>query len=226
MNSAYINPDALGTEPELKTPSSWSTVATPGTPDSVRYDPDDVVADGNPTPTPTRKAWVSGDIEGRNSDSDLEENSLLSRPGLTQTVSSSTEDSHTTGSSGVVSTASTTPASSTESEAEPFEVTVITPPVAPQPAAGELPPGFVPSPQPTVRSPPPPTVITPTQRATYVALPPPPPVLVPPQSEPIMTPLLVTKAQRHCKFAISALDYEDAETARRELRAALAMLGG
>lgn len=41
-----------------------------------------------------------------------------------------------------------------------------------------------------------------------------------------LTPQLVTRVQRHCKFAISALDYEDAEQARKELRAALKMLGG
>jgi vacuolar protein sorting-associated protein VTA1 len=32
--------------------------------------------------------------------------------------------------------------------------------------------------------------------------------------------------QKHCKWAISALDYEDMDTARAELRKALAMLGG
>ncbi|KAE9398456.1 DUF605-domain-containing protein [Gymnopus androsaceus JB14] len=41
-----------------------------------------------------------------------------------------------------------------------------------------------------------------------------------------LTPAVVAKAQKHCRFAISALDYEDAEQARRELRAALAILGG
>jgi vacuolar protein sorting-associated protein VTA1 len=41
-----------------------------------------------------------------------------------------------------------------------------------------------------------------------------------------LTPAIVKKAQKHCRFAISALDYEDAETARKELREALKMLGG
>ncbi|TDL28545.1 DUF605-domain-containing protein [Rickenella mellea] len=35
----------------------------------------------------------------------------------------------------------------------------------------------------------------------------------------------IAKAQKHCRFAISALDYEDAEQARKELRAALEVLG-
>ena len=41
-----------------------------------------------------------------------------------------------------------------------------------------------------------------------------------------LTPEIVTKAQRHMRFAISALDYEDAETSRKELRNALTLLGG
>ncbi|KAI9444875.1 Vta1 like-domain-containing protein [Lactarius indigo] len=43
---------------------------------------------------------------------------------------------------------------------------------------------------------------------------------------PELTPGLIAKAQKHCRFAISALDYEDAEQARKELRSALAILGG
>lgn len=41
-----------------------------------------------------------------------------------------------------------------------------------------------------------------------------------------LTPGVIAKAQKHCRFAISALDYEDGEQARKELRAALAVLGG
>jgi vacuolar protein sorting-associated protein VTA1 len=40
-----------------------------------------------------------------------------------------------------------------------------------------------------------------------------------------LTPSVIAKAQKHCRFAISALDYEDAEQARKELRMALALLG-
>ncbi|KAG6817961.1 hypothetical protein H0H87_012429 [Tephrocybe sp. NHM501043] len=55
---------------------------------------------------------------------------------------------------------------------------------------------------------------------------------LPPSAPPIpsppleLTPTIVAKAQKHCRFAISSLDYEDAEQARKELRAALAILGG
>ena len=53
--------------------------------------------------------------------------------------------------------------------------------------------------------------------------PPPPPV----QEDPVeLTPGIIAKAQKHCRFAISALNYDDAEQAKKELRAALTLLGG
>ena len=55
---------------------------------------------------------------------------------------------------------------------------------------------------------------------------PPPPSLLGTSPPPELTPGLIAKAQKHCRFAISALDYEDAEQARKELRSALAILGG
>jgi len=54
----------------------------------------------------------------------------------------------------------------------------------------------------------------------------PPPMPPAPPAPVELTPALVVKAQKHCRFAISALDYEDAEQAKKELRAALALLGG
>ncbi|KAK0198856.1 Vta1 like-domain-containing protein [Armillaria mellea] len=47
----------------------------------------------------------------------------------------------------------------------------------------------------------------------------------PPEPVPIeLTPAMVTKAQKHARFAISALDYEDREQAIKELRTALEAL--
>ncbi|KLO13962.1 DUF605-domain-containing protein [Schizopora paradoxa] len=40
-----------------------------------------------------------------------------------------------------------------------------------------------------------------------------------------LTPSVIAKAQKHARFAISALEYEDGETARKHLREALAVLG-
>ncbi|KAF7339331.1 hypothetical protein MSAN_02146800 [Mycena sanguinolenta] len=62
------------------------------------------------------------------------------------------------------------------------------------------------------------------RRAAHAAVTPHPPP--PPEPEVELTPAVIAKAQKHCRFAISALDYEDAEQAKRELRAALAVLGG
>lgn len=38
--------------------------------------------------------------------------------------------------------------------------------------------------------------------------------------------MVIARAQKHCRFAVSSLDYEDVEQARKELRAALKLLGG
>lgn len=63
---------------------------------------------------------------------------------------------------------------------------------------------------------------TPSQQNFYASAPPPPQEPSPP---PVLTPVMIARAQKHCRFAISALDYEDAEQAKKELRAALAVLG-
>ncbi|KAG5651421.1 hypothetical protein H0H81_008705 [Sphagnurus paluster] len=62
---------------------------------------------------------------------------------------------------------------------------------------------------------------------TPSAPPPPPHHYGPPQAPAFeLTPTLIAKAQKHSRFAISALDYEDVETARKELINALRILGG
>ena len=78
------------------------------------------------------------------------------------------------------------------------------PPLPPQPSAPPL-------------APPPST--------PYVQIPRPPPPPPEPSPTPELTPSLIAKAQKHCRFAISSLDYEDVEQARKELHAALAILG-
>ena len=47
----------------------------------------------------------------------------------------------------------------------------------------------------------------------------------PPSPPPELSSTQIARIQKHCRFAISALDYEDTETARKELHSALAMLG-
>ncbi|KAF7799279.1 hypothetical protein EIP86_010511 [Pleurotus ostreatoroseus] len=93
---------------------------------------------------------------------------------------------------------------------------------SPPPSAPQPPPSLPPPPsQPPKLSAPPPTFSRPTPRT---AAPPPPPA--DPEPEPVLAPATVARIQKHCKFAISALDYEDVDTARKELRQALQMLGG
>lgn len=78
------------------------------------------------------------------------------------------------------------------------------PPLPPQPSAPPLPP--------------PPS-------ASYVQISRPPPPPPEPSPPPELTPGLIAKAQKHCRFAISALDYEDLQQARKELHAAMAIIG-
>ncbi|KAI6012467.1 Vta1 like-domain-containing protein [Pisolithus orientalis] len=102
-----------------------------------------------------------------------------------------------------------------------------------------LPPGFVPT------GPPVPEYATPCMVDTRdgiaetfvspvspVALPSHPihaavlPPLPPPVPASELSPSMVAMAQKHCRFAISSLDYEDVEQARKELLVALGLLGG
>lgn len=54
----------------------------------------------------------------------------------------------------------------------------------------------------------------------------PPTVPAPPSVEVELSTAQIAKAQKHCRLAISALDYEDARHARKELLEALALLDG
>jgi vacuolar protein sorting-associated protein VTA1 len=77
--------------------------------------------------------------------------------------------------------------------------------------------------QPTFQPPP-----QPYQPPQQKYIPPPAPVQAPPASRntPLNTDdMAIAKAQKHARWAISALNFEDAETAVKELRAALQTLG-
>jgi vacuolar protein sorting-associated protein VTA1 len=86
-----------------------------------------------------------------------------------------------------------------------------------------LPPSFpiIPSAPPLPPQPP----VMPPQVPVYFIRPPSPPAQER-DIEPELTPEVIAKAQKHARFAISALDYEDVEQSRKELRTALAILGG
>ncbi|KAF8506783.1 Vta1 like-domain-containing protein [Russula emetica] len=96
------------------------------------------------------------------------------------------------------------------------------PPFSPQPSVPPLPPQPSAPPLPPQLSAPP---LPPQPSASYVQISRPPPPPPEPSPPPELTPALITKAQKHCRFAISSLDYEDVQQARKELHAALAILG-
>lgn len=74
---------------------------------------------------------------------------------------------------------------------------------------------------------PPASVVTPAARVSATPALPRPILNATATAVPIeLTPQVIARVQKHCRFAISALDYEDAEQARKELRTALQMLGG
>ncbi|TFK56740.1 DUF605-domain-containing protein [Heliocybe sulcata] len=75
----------------------------------------------------------------------------------------------------------------------------------------------------------PPTLSTSPTVVARAPAPPPPILPSAPPSQPVpvdLSPADIAQTQKHCRYAISALDYEDVETARKELRTALGMLGG
>ncbi|KAL4070632.1 DUF605-domain-containing protein [Scleroderma citrinum] len=123
--------------------------------------------------------------------------------------------------------------------------------ISPQNAVTDLPPGFVPSGPPVPPStgeyaaifdadalpsiPPLPSSTAGVATSFISPVSPLPPsshpsvhAIVPPLPVPVfeLSPSTIAKAQKHCRFAISSLDYEDVEQARRELHMALALLGG
>lgn len=79
---------------------------------------------------------------------------------------------------------------------------------------------FIPASAPPVPPSHPRTVVSPS-----IQSPPPPAVAAAPAAPVELSHSLVSKIQKHCRFAISSLDYEDADQARKELKAALALLG-
>ncbi|CAA7265901.1 unnamed protein product [Cyclocybe aegerita] len=110
----------------------------------------------------------------------------------------------------------------------PLPPTVVSPTHTTQvyPSSGvppSIPPPSLSPPRSYIYSSPPPARNSPPRSTGIYAHPIAPPPI---PKEPFeLTPSIIAKAQRHCRFAISSLDYEDAEQARKELRAALALLG-
>ncbi|KAH7104665.1 DUF605-domain-containing protein [Auriculariales sp. MPI-PUGE-AT-0066] len=202
-----------GGESQDITPGMWSTVATPGVEDhynlsNVTEDPSWSSASTLPPP-----AIVSSDSQ--------ESNKSAKRVHFSPSVVGGSE-------------ASTSPAQSTFDlptlatvpESPPARAANLLGPNGTLPSVPSAPSNYpsVPPAPPRASAPPAPSYPannhhpSPPQRVAPSA-PPPPPVIA-------LTPQLVATVQKHCKFAISALDYDDVENARQQLRTALAALGG
>ena len=113
------------------------------------------------------------------------------------------------------------------------------PPVSPPPTLG-MPPAPLPGPGPSVIPPPAPVSGFGSVPAP-APIPPPAPIAQPPPPQAIPTPVApvasqssgnfatsqkdLNQAQKHAKWAISAINFEDVPTAVQELRNALAVLG-
>ena len=236
---------------EALSPGRWSTTATPGlarTPgldgadstagssDSLNNWHEHVVdpltrAAAQASSSKLRTAWVSTEMEGVASDEEPVEDTRLGRGRARFSPDAA-------GGSSPPKRASTSPLLYTQ------EVS------SPPPLLSELPPGFVPTGVPSY-APAAASVTFGSPRAAGASfvMPPPPPHSVPTFTSPIssivplpttefihtppyppprdleLTPKLIAKAQKHCRFAMSALDYEDTQHAIRELKAALEILG-
>lgn len=240
---------------DVVSPGRWSTTATPGldlAQDSSSVSLDQAnnwhEAPLNGARSQLRQAWVSTDVEGATSDEELVRDPILNGSSPSQVpFSSFASESRPT----VFESSSPprerpviyTPTTREHVPPIPPHPTIlpsVSPPRGSPPqnrargpsvSSQELPLGFVPSspvPPPMIPPPPMPTIFVPSSPPRMVPLPPAPvPVPAPlPPNDFQLTPTTIAKAQKHCRFAISSLDYEDAEQARKELRAALALLGG
>ncbi|OJA19560.1 putative protein 18 [Rhizopogon vesiculosus] len=239
----------------MLSPGKWSTTATPGLDfardsSSVSLDQEnnwhETPLDGRDS-SKLRQAWVSTDMEGATADEEPLRDPVLngtlpshvpfspSAGELLQSVSSSPpKQEHAIYSPGHVPPIPPHPAflpSSSPPKRSPPQARNRGPSVSSQERM-ELPPGFVPSspvppPMFPVSPPRPPAIFAPSSPPRAVVSSPPAPVAAPSLRRDFeLTPNIIAKAQKHCRFAISSLDYEDAEQARKELRAALALLGG
>lgn len=192
-----------------------STIAAPGTADHRTFD---LPVGPPPSGHDSRRATVSGELEGFPEQLPTPEEALFGDPHIrdptqlppgqvpSQLPSQSPEPGSTLP-SGVIPETYTAP---------PIETAVNATPQPPIESYQQI--------SPLTRSTPIPLQHPPPQVIRNIAPPPPPPTApVPP---PQLTPKQIAQAQKHCRYAISALDYEDFERAKRDLLDALKIVGG
>ncbi|KIK70690.1 hypothetical protein GYMLUDRAFT_32731 [Collybiopsis luxurians FD-317 M1] len=195
-------------------PGNWSTAATPGagTAQGTPTDDSPLRTDWlpeSPTPGARHKPRSGSQSSADSVDSQQSFGSPESRRRKTS-ISPKKVHFSATAKSGPLPTPDTVPSA-------PEWSTLPPPPIHPPSFQAPVPPNnYVPT-QPTLPS-------ATSYNAHPHPSPPAPASIMPQQVE--LNPSVIAKAQKHCRFAISALDYEDAEQAKKELRAALAILGG
>ena len=240
---------------EVSSPGSWSTAATPGTDDRTKgTNGFDYEEQNSPTRTTKgrgssrlKNAWVSGELENGSDESDEggvgvsgtvpQKRTVRFTPsvtgGLTPPITPDQGDPtypfvSVQTDAQILPIAQSPPLTDGHQRRPSISSGTNSPPKHNRTTLSSSPPRAVPSTPPVAP-------FVPSYQASAPPLPyhpvtfsPPSPPLPPPPavSPPDLTPQLIAKAQKHCRFAISALDYEDAAQARKELRAALAVLGG
>ncbi|KAI0721387.1 Vta1 like-domain-containing protein [Cerioporus squamosus] len=215
-------PNGLAPPQPPQSPGSWSTAATPGTPGFHLEDSTPPAFSAGPV----RRAFVSEELEGKTEDE---------IDGETTPPPSAAKPVHFSPSA---VGGQPTPGAARPDE-DPFSVRPpgpSAPPFNPQPYGSASAPPIPPAQTSPTRPPPPPAAApspsrsqpqgyvqgvpagsTPQLGAATATV-----TMMPPQ----LTPQIISRAQKHCRFAISALDYEDGEQAVKELREALRLLGG
>ena len=186
-------------------PGNWSTVATPGTADQHMFD---TPISPPPSGQDSRRATVSGELEGLPDQPATPEESLFGDPHTRRPpqLPSQPPDPESIQPPGAA------PVHIETYAAPPIDPAVNTPPPPPVQSYQQIP----------QQTPPPPVPIQQPQPQVIRNAAPPPAPVPPPQ----LTPKQIAQAQKHCRFAISALDYEDFGRARQDLLDALKIIGG
>lgn len=193
-------------------PGNWSTIATPGTADFRTFD-----MPISPTPgdwQDPRKARVSGELEGVPEQPVTPEESLFGDPHIRRPTQSPPGQAPPQSPPQPSEPGSTQPPGAVPTHIETFTL----PPTEPAVNIPSQPPIQPYQQLTTPMQHPPPQMIK-----SFVPPQPPPSAPIPP---PQLTPQQISQAQKHCRFAISALDYEDFVRARQDLLDALKIIGG
>ncbi|KAF9654179.1 DUF605-domain-containing protein [Thelephora ganbajun] len=209
------SPSRFDSDPS--SPGNWSTVATPGT---AIYHTFDLPISPPPSSHDPRRVTVSGELEGLPEQPPTSEEPLFGdphtrRPTQSQPGPSPPQSPLQPPGLGSILTSGVIPTHIETSIPPPIGSAVDTTPQPPIQPHQQISP---------LTRPPIPIQHPPPQVIRNVV--PPPPPAAGPIPPPQLTPKQIAQAQKHCRYAISALDYEDFERARQDLLDALKIIEG